>query len=684
MYKALPVLIFISVVVFFGCTNDSAEQDSETFAGIDFSNMDTTTSAANDLFKYANGQWLDNNEIPADRSRWGSFDELRKMTSEQALKSLEGAKGKDYAKNSDQAKALRLYESAMNVERMNEQGVSPLKPYLAKIDAIKTIEDIQTYLEETTPLGDRTLFSFGVNPDLKNSTVNAAYLGTGSVGLPDRDYYLNDGEDGIELRAKYKKHVERMLAFIGYDEARASEAAENILRIEKKLEEPTLDKVQRRNTPLLYNPKSIADLNKMAPSINWNQYFKNIGVKSDTIIVTQPKYIETMEKILQEEPIGVWKDLMAWNEINGAASFLSEEIDQANFDFYGKELQGSKEQRPRWERVLDMTNNVMGEAVGKLYVDEYFPAEAKQIAKDMVADLKVAFANRIKNLDWMSAETKDKALNKLNKLKVKIAYPDKWKDYKDLKIDGIEEGGSYASNLINVATHNFKEDLEKIGKEVDKSEWFMAPQVVNAYYNPLFNEIVFPAAILQPPFFNFKADAAVNYGGVGAVIGHEISHAFDDSGARFDAEGNLNNWWTEEDKTKFAERNKKLIEQFDAFEPLPGEHVNGAFTLGENIGDLGGLNAAYDGLMNNYKKNGRPDNIDGLTPEQRFFISWATVWRTKIRDEALSTQMKTDPHSPANYRATAAPSNMDAFYKAFNVSEEDAMYIAPEDRVRIW
>jgi putative endopeptidase len=331
-----------------------------------------------------------------------------------------------------------------------------------------------------------------------------------------------------------------------------------------------------------------------------------------------------------------------------------------------------------------MTNNVMGEAVGKLYVDEYFPPEAKQIANEMVADIKVAFGERIQKLDWMSQVTKTKALEKLNKLKVKIAYPDKWKDYKDLKIDGVNEGGSYASNLINVATHTFKEDLEKIGKEVDKSEWFMAPQVVNAYYNPLFNEIVFPAAILQPPFFNFKADAAVNYGGVGAVIGHEISHAFDDSGARFDSDGNLNNWWTEEDEIKFKERNKKLIEQFDAYEPLPGENVNGAFTLGENIGDLGGLNVALDGLMNNYKKNGRPDNIDGLSPEQRFFISWATVWRTKIRDEALSTQMKTDPHSPANYRATAAPSNMDAFYKAFNVKETDAMYIAPEDRVRIW
>jgi putative endopeptidase len=676
-----PILFCLSCL--FSCKTDSTEM-STSYAGIDFSNMDTTTTAANDLFKYANGQWLENNEIPADRSRWGSFDELRKMTSKQALNALEGAKGKDYAKDSDQAKALRLYESAMNVELMNEQGINPLKPYLSKIESINSISDIQTYIEETTPLGDRTLFSFGVNPDLKKSSVNAAYLGTGSVGLPDRDYYLNDGEDGIDLRAKYKSHIIRMLGFIGYDAARAEKAAADIIRIETKLEEPTLDKVQRRNTPLLYNKRSVADLNKMAPSINWDQYFRKIGVDIDTIIVTQPRYIEAMEKIIQEEPISVLKDLMAWNEINGAASFLSEEIDNANFDFYGKELQGSKEQQPRWERVLDMTNNVMGEAVGKLYVDEYFPPEAKQIANEMVADIKVAFGERIQKLDWMSQVTKTKALEKLNKLKVKIAYPDKWKDYKDLKIDGVNEGGSYASNLINVATHTFKEDLEKIGKEVDKSEWFMAPQVVNAYYNPLFNEIVFPAAILQPPFFNFKADAAVNYGGVGAVIGHEISHAFDDSGARFDSDGNLNNWWTEEDEIKFKERNKKLIEQFDAYEPLPGENVNGAFTLGENIGDLGGLNVALDGLMNNYKKNGRPDNIDGLSPEQRFFISWATVWRTKIRDEALSTQMKTDPHSPANYRATAAPSNMDAFYKAFNVKETDAMYIAPEDRVRIW
>ena len=445
-----------------------------------------------------------------------------------------------------------------------------------------------------------------------------------------------------------------------------------------------MDKVERRDARKRYNPTSINDLQKMVPSINWKNYFEGIGVKQiDTVIIGELKYMRELQKILKENNVSDWKTLLRWDVFNGSAGMLSSEIEKANWDFYSKDLSGAKAQRPRDERALQTLNWTIGEALGKLYVDQKFPPEAKVKAQKMIKNVILSFENRINALPWMSEETKVKAVEKLKATKIKIAYPDKWKDYSEMKITSVKEGGSYVQNMLNATKYNYNKDLSMLNKPVDKSEWFMAPQVVNAYFNPSYNEIVFPAAILQPPFYNYTADDAVNYGGIGAVIGHEISHSFDDSGSRYDKDGNLNNWWTDEDLTQFESLGKALADQYSAIEVLPDVNINGEFTLGENIGDLGGVLAAYDALQLSFE-GVKPDNIDGYTAEQRFFISWATVWRTKMRDEALKTRIKTDPHSPGMNRAVQPLLNIDAFYEAFNIKEGDKMYIAPENRVRIW
>ncbi len=673
-------LLAISIMV--SC---SEEPTQDIVPGIDLTLMDTTAAPQQDFYRYVNGVWLDNTEIPSDRSRWGSFDELRKKSSENVLEVLEEAmaSGK-YSKGQDQYKAAVFYSSAMDTAAINAAGLDPIKPYLDKINKIQSIADIQKYNEETIHLGSRAFFDFAVFPNLKNSTMNAAYLTAGSIGLPERDYYTKDDEDSEKIRQDYVNHIVRMYEFLGVKEE-ALAKAKNILAIETALAEKMLTKEESRNPLLLYNPRAIADLDQKVSAVNWNGFLEGIGAgKMDTILVLQPKYIEALEQTLADFSIDDLKDYVLWTEYNGAAGYLSADIEQANFDFYGKTLRGAEEMRPRWERILDVSSGVVGEAIGKLYVDKYFPEDAKAKAADMVANIKLAMGDRIRGLDWMTDSTKTRALEKLDAFTVKIGYPNKWKDYSSMDIKSVEEGGSYAANMIAASKWSFENQLEDLGKEVDKTEWGMSPQTVNAYYNPLNNEIVFPAAILQPPFYNYQADAAVNYGGIGAVIGHEISHGFDDQGSRFDASGNMENWWTDTDRTQFEARNQKLIDQFDSYEPLPGVNVNGRFTLGENIGDLGGINVAYDGLQKHLAANGNPGDIDGFTPEQRFFISWGTIWRGKMRNEEMINRIKTDPHSPGQYRAVGPISNLPAFYQAFDVKPGDAMYMPDSSRVKIW
>jgi len=456
------------------------------------------------------------------------------------------------------------------------------------------------------------------------------------------------------------------------------------LALETQLAKAKLTKEERRKPENTYNPMSIADFQKLMPDIDVKKYLSKLNIDLDTLVISQPKYMKEVNNVLKNNDINQIKDYLTWTVFNGSTGELSTYISDASWEFYGKTLSGQKERKPLKERALSTVNWSIGEAVGKLYVDKMFPPKAKTKAREMVTYLQKAYKKRISELTWMSEETKKKAIEKVERLQVKIGYPDKWKDYSALEIKGTDEGGNYFDNSMNVSHWSFNEDIEKLKKPVDKTEWGMAPQIVNAYYNPLYNEIVFPAAILQPPFYDYRADEAVNYGGMGAVIGHEISHGFDDQGAKFNADGNFQNWWTKKDFEQFNKLVKKLGAQFSKIEVLPGVFVNGEFTSGENIGDLGGTNAAYTALQLYFADHKKPEKIQGYTPEQRFFMSWTTVWRTKSRDKALKQQIKTDPHSPGKVRATQPLKNVDEFYKAFNIKEGDGMYMKPEDRVKIW
>ena len=570
----------------------------------------------------------------------------------------------------------------MDTVSRNKQGKSPLKPFLSKVNALISKKDIQEYITNMAPYGGGGFYGFGVYNDLKNSSQYAGYLGAGGLGL-SRDYYVDDKvKDKLE---KYQEFVAKILEEFGDDAKTAKMNAATIVAFEKSLAEPMMTKEQKRDTRNMYNPMTVAALQKMAPSINWKAHLTGVGVKDlDRIIVTDPGYFKAMSAIFDKRSVKDIKLLLRWNTINTSLGLLSTDLEKANWEFYAKEMRGAKKQRARDERALGNLNGAIGEALGKLYVDAKFPPEAKKKAEEMIDNVMLGFEKRIASLAWMSDATKTKALEKLHKLTVKIAYPDVWKDYSELQVKGLKEGGTYFENAINVTKWNYNKNMAKLGQEVDRTEWGMSPQTVNAYFNPVNNEIVFPAAILQPPFYNYKADEAVNYGGIGAVIGHEISHSFDDQGARFDGDGNLKNWWTASDSEKFNVIGKKLVNQYSDIIAIDSMRLNGEYTLGENIGDLGGVQAAYEGLQIFLQKNGRPEKIDGYTPEQRFFLSWGTIWRTKMRDEALKNLIMTNTHAPGMYRAYMPLKNVDAFYDAFYVQEGDKMYLKPEDRVRIW
>ncbi|WP_321826529.1 M13 family metallopeptidase [Maribacter dokdonensis] len=657
--------------------------EAEKIPGIVLANMDTTQNPKSDFYNYVNGNWMKFTEIPDDRTSWGGFSVLRKSTDDDVLKILATAKESgNYAADTDQAKALAIFDTKLDTAARNKAGISPLEPAFKEIESIKNLKDLQTVLATNAAVSSPFL-NIGAGADLNNSSMNAVYLGANGLGLPDRDFYLEEDEKSIEIREEYKKHVSRMLQKLGDSEADANKAADKILALETQLAEPRLNKVERRDARNYNNPRTVAEVDEMMSTIDMKKMISDLGItkKFDTLLVTQLRYTEALDKFLKTTPIEDIKTLIRWDTFNSAAGKLTTEIETANWEFYSKYLRGAKEQRPADERALATVNGTVGEALGQLYVDAKFPPEAKAKAELMIANVIDAFKERIAVLDWMSDSTKTKAIEKLDKFTVKIAYPDKWEDYSTMEVSADK---SYFENMTAVNKWGELKNYSEIGEPVDKTEWGMSPQTVNAYFNPLNNEIVFPAAILQPPFYNYTADEAVNYGGIGAVIGHEISHAFDDSGSRFDADGNLKNWWTEADLAAFTERADALAVQYDSVMVLPDVYVNGKFTLGENIGDLGGLLGAYDGLQKYYAENGRPEDIDGFTAEQRFFMSWATVWRTKSRDEALRTQIKTDPHSPGLVRATQPLLNIQAFYDAFDIKEGDDMYLAPEKRVSIW
>lgn len=686
MNKKVLLASAIALVTLASCKDDKKTDQDQQNHGITLEYMDTDTKPGDDFFRYVNGAWYDKTEIPDDRTRWGSFDELRQNTDKDALAILKQAsQDKNLDPNSDQAKAVAIYNTYLDSKTRTELGTKPIQSLLDQINAITSVQQVETLINELADNGGLGLYSSYVSADAKNSTENIVYLSLGSLGLPDKDYYMLDTEDMQEKRQQYVAHVTRMLTLAGEQPAEAAQDAKNVLEIETKLSEPRLTRVERRDARLTYNPMTLAELQKLAPVINWTQYFEAKGLnKLDKVIVSQPKYIAALNTILSDKNLPQIKAYLKWTLVNRYASTLTPEMETADWEFYSKTLEGAKEQRPIEERALAVVNRSVGEALGQLYVEQKFPAEAKEKAKAMISNVISSFGERIQNLPWMAEETKKNALDKLYATTIKIGYPDKWEDYSAMEIKNVDQGGNYFDNMKNATKWGIAKNTSDYGKPVDKSRWGMSPQTVNAYFNPVYNEIVFPAAILQPPFYDYQADEAINYGGIGAVIGHEISHSFDDSGSRFDKNGNLNNWWTEEDLERFTTLGTNLADQYSELEPLPGVFVDGKFTLGENIGDLGGVNAAYDGLQKYLKENGNPGLIDGFTPEQRFFISWATIWRTKARDEAIKNQVKTDPHAPGHYRAYVPLQNVDAFYEAFDIQDTDNLYIKPEERVKIW
>lgn len=675
----------IAAAVLFSCSDANRGDGLPDGVGINLSYMDTTTKPSDDFFQFVNGGWIAKNEIPGDLGAYGSFTELREENQKVLLEILtKAAENEQYKEGSDQRKAADFYSVGMDSLLAEKVGVAAIQSYLDQIENLQNKKDIQEYLEQDIMRGGNAFFNLAIFPDLKKSDRVTAYIAAGGIGLPERDYYLKTDEKSKETRERYVAHLSNLFELAGAPPSDAPDMADVVLKIETRLAAKMLSKEDSRDPYKSYFPKSISELQQLAPALDWNDYLSSLDIKLDTLIVMEPPFMQEVDKILNDTQISDIKTYLRAGLLRTAAPYMNHAFVQESFDFNQKYMSGVEQMRPRWKRVLSSTNDLIGEAIGQLYVDETFPPEAKEKAMDMVENIKLAFADRIKQLDWMSDSTKEMALKKLAAFRVKIGYPEKWIDYASLDVSKDPEEASYFGNIVNANIFGAKREIAKLGKPVDREEWAMTPQTVNAYYNPVLNEIVFPAAILQPPFYDYRADEAVNYGGIGAVIGHEISHGFDDQGAKFDAEGNLKNWFTEKDLSSFEERSKNLAKQFDEYEVLPDVFVQGQFTLGENIGDLGGITAAYEGLQRFYRENGRPDLIDGFTPEQRFFISWATIWRIKYRDETLRKQVLTDPHSPGMFRANGPLSNFTPFYEAFNVTEADKMFRPDEERVKIW
>ncbi|WP_395762798.1 M13 family metallopeptidase [Elizabethkingia anophelis] len=649
--------------------------------GLNLSYRDTSVRPQDDFFNYVNGGWLKTAKIPSDKSSWGSFNQLREDTDNNSMNILKEILKSKYPAGSEGQKIQALYTTYTDWTKRNALGITPIKADLDKVDAIKDLKSFQQYIDQATLTGDNPFYGWGAGADMKNSKMNAVYLGGPRLGL-GKDYYQKENEANTAILADYKNYITTLLGVIGYQNS--ASVAQNVLDFEKRMAKTLLTNEQARDANLRYNPKTVAELPALVKNVDLPDYLKTVGVNTDKVIIGEINYYKNLDSFINQENLPLIKDYLKYRIIASNASNLDQKLDDIQFNFYSKRMQGQQEQRSMDKRGLSFVNGIVGEAFGKLYVEKYFPAEAKAEMVVLVDYVKKAFASRIKKLDWMSSVTKEKALDKLNKFTVKVAYPDKWKDYSKLTLKSDADGGSLYSNLQEISKWQYQKSLEKVGKSVDKTEWGMTPQTVNAYYSSSNNEIVFPAAILQPPFFNFKADAAVNFGGIGAVIGHEISHGFDDSGSRFDGDGNLNNWWTDEDRKKFEAATQKLGAQYDTYEPVKGSHVNGKFTMGENIGDLGGVNVAYEALQMYLKDKGNPGKISDLTQDQRFFMSWATVWRTLSTDQYKVNQVKTDPHSPGEYRAFAPLVNVDAFHNAFDIKPGDKLYKKPEDRIKIW
>ena len=657
---------------------------------LDPANLDPSVKPGDDFFHYANGTWLKNNPIPADQTRWGSFNALEERNKaalheilDQCVADL--AKGSpDAGPGSNKQKVGDFYASGMDEAAIERDGVKPLAPYFERVAALKERAELPKLLADFHAMDVAVLFNPGVGADEKDSDTNIAQLYQGGLGMPDRDYYLLDDTRSKELRTKYEAHVTRMLTLLGDAPDRAAAEAKTILTFETDLAKNSKTRVDLRDPEGNYHKMPLADVLRAAPGFDWKTYFAEFGsAEPGSIDVKQTEYVQHVAQVAQTGSIDDWKAYLRWQLLHATAPYLNKAFVEENFAFYGKTLTGATEDRPRWKKVLAATDSAVGEALGHLYVDKNFPPESKSRALALVNDLRSVLHEDLATLPWMSEETRKAALNKLDHFTVKIGYPDKWRDYSALDI----KQQPYVLNALAASRFETRRNVAKIGQPVDKGEWGMTPPTVNAYYNPTSNEIVFPAGILQPPFFSAKADDAVNYGGIGAVIGHEMTHGFDDQGRQYDEKGNLKNWWTDEDLKHFEERANKVVKQFYGYETAPGERVNGKLTEGENIADLGGSKIAFLALQKALAREGddaKDKEIDGFTPAQRYFLSWAQVWRANTRPEEARRRLKIDPHSPAQFRCNGPLSNLVEFQQAFNVPDNAPMVRPTTEKAQIW
>jgi putative endopeptidase len=647
--------------------------------GFDTKHLDKKTAPQNDFYQYANGGWIATNTIPKTESRWGAFTMLRYKTEQQLHDIVTEVAKKTRATPGSPEQMIRdLYLSGMDMKTRARLGAQPLAPWLKKIHAIEDRKDLLTVIAELHRIGVGPLFGAYIDQDAKKSTRYLLHFYQDGLGLPDRDYYLKDDAESVRIRTAYVPHVEAMFRLL--KRADAKSAAKTVVAIETKLAKISMNKVDRRDIDKTYNKKTVSALQKLSPSIDWKQYLKDTeGAGVREVIVMQPQFFAGISALLKAVSIEDWKTYLEWHVVSDFASALSLPFIKQSFAFYGTVLSGTKHMKPLWRRVLGSVNGNLGELLGELYVRKHFTEASKRKVNVLVDDLFEAYAARIKNLDWMSPATKKKALGKLHMMTRKIGYPNKWRSYKGLLI----KADDYAGNLVRASLHEHKRQMKKLSKPVDRNEWFMYPQTVNAYNAPNLNDIAFPAAILQAPFFDTTADDAVNYGSIGTVIGHEITHGFDDEGAKFDGKGNLKSWWTAADKKRFKKKSQVLVSQFNQYEVAHGVKVNGQLTLGENIADLGGASIAFDALQNRLKKTGRKD-IEGFSPEQRFFLGFAVFERELSRPEIEKLIALTDPHSPGKFRINGPASNLPEFYEAFGVTEKHALYRKPNQRAKIW
>ncbi len=679
-------LIIASVMI---CSISLAFVTDKALRGVDVGSMDKSANPREDFYQYANGSWCLNNPVPSSEARWTSFNVLSELNNIRLKEILENAAAdKAASPESIKGKIGLFYRIAMDTVKLENEGTRPVSIDLDMIRSINTTNELMLEIGRLHKKGINALFSFDVSQDIKNSDQYISYLGQGGLGLPDRDYYFKEDEKSQNIRTQYKEYIASMLSIHRLSPVNAdgsqnqTKYPEIIFNIESNLARVCMTRVERRDMEKQYNKKSISELKSLTPSIDWDVYFNEIGITQKNItniVVQQPDFFLHINQAFKDVSIDDWKVYLEWKVVNATSGYLNSKLSSRSFDFYGKLLTGTKEQKPRWKRVVSTANSMIGELVAQEYVKVAFSEDSKRRINEMVDNLRDAFRGRIEKLEWMSPETKTKAIEKLQSFNRKLGYPDKWKDYTELRLTPE----SYLQLYYTSSEFEHIKMIDKLGKPIDKSEWEMLPQTVNAYYNPVNNEIVFPAAIMQPPFFNPLADDAVNYGAIGAVIGHEFSHGFDDQGSKFDSHGNMNNWWSDNDKQKFEAKTKILADQYNKYSVEDKVFVNGQLTLGENIADFAGLTVSYDAYQRSLKGKSKV-NIDGFTPEQRFFIGFAQVWKNNSRPEYLRQQVMTDPHSPGRFRVLGPLSNMPEFYSAFGVKSGDKMYIDEKSRAKIW